>query len=81
LPLVADNGRPKGWSWQADADPFYMPFLDPQAAFTFHLFQRHLNTLLPESTLDYLALWFRTAMAILITLFELLGEPNGGRFR
>jgi predicted DNA-binding transcriptional regulator YafY len=65
LPLVADNGRPQGWSWQADADPFHLPFLDPQAALTFHLVQRHLNTLLPESTLDYLAPWFRTATAVL----------------
>lgn len=37
LPLVADNARPQGWSWQADADPFHLPFLDPQAALTFHL--------------------------------------------
>jgi predicted DNA-binding transcriptional regulator YafY len=65
LPLVADNARPQGWSWQADADPFHLPFLDPQAALTFHLVQRHLNTLLPESTLDYLAPWFRTATAVL----------------
>ncbi|WP_413674410.1 helix-turn-helix transcriptional regulator [Massilia cellulosiltytica] len=65
LPLVADNGRPQGWSWQADADPFHLPFLDPQAALTFHLVQRHLSALLPESTLDYLAPWFRTATAVL----------------
>jgi predicted DNA-binding transcriptional regulator YafY len=65
LPLVADNGRPQGWSWQADADPFHLPFLDPQAALTFHLVERHLHTLLPESTLNYLAPWFRTATAVL----------------
>jgi predicted DNA-binding transcriptional regulator YafY len=65
LPLVSDNARPQGWSWQADADPFHLPFLDPQAALTFHLVERHLNTLLPESTLDYLAPWFRTAAAVL----------------
>lgn len=58
---MANNGRPQGWSWQADADPFHLPFLDPQAALTFHLVQRRLNTLLPESTLDYLAPWSRTA--------------------
>lgn len=65
LPLVSDSGRPQGWSWQADADPFHLPFLDPQAALTFHLVERHLNTLLPESTLSYLAPWFRTAAAVL----------------
>ncbi|MDY0977710.1 hypothetical protein SOM61_22365 [Massilia sp. CFBP9012] len=32
---------------------------------TFHLVQRHLSTLLPESTLGYLAPWFRTATAVL----------------
>lgn len=65
LPLVSDSGRPQGWSWQADADPFHLPFLDPQAALTFHLVERHLNSLLPESTLNYLAPWFRTATAVL----------------
>ncbi len=65
LPLVSDSGRPQGWSWQADADPFHLPFLDPQAALTFHLVERHLNPLLPESTLNYLAPWFRTARAVL----------------
>jgi predicted DNA-binding transcriptional regulator YafY len=65
LPLVSDNGRPLGWSWQADADPFHLPFLDPQAALTFHLVERHLPALLPESTLNYLAPWFRTAAAVL----------------
>lgn len=29
LPLVVDNARPQGWSWQTDADPFHLPFLDP----------------------------------------------------
>lgn len=65
LPLVSDSGRPQGWSWQADAVPFHLPFLDPQAALTFHLVERHLNSLLPESTLNYLAPWFRTATSVL----------------
>lgn len=65
LPLVADSARPQGWSWQADAEEFHLPFLDPQAAMTFHLVERYLNTLLPESTLTYLAPWFKTARAVL----------------
>jgi predicted DNA-binding transcriptional regulator YafY len=65
LPLVADSARPQGWSWQADAEQLHLPFLDPQAALTFHLVERHLNTLLPESTLHYLSPWFRTARTVL----------------
>ena len=65
LPLVADSGRPQHWSWQADADPFRLPLLYPQAALTFHPVERHLNNLLPDSTLNYLTPWFRTAAAVL----------------
>lgn len=65
LPLMSDNARPQGWSWQADAEQFHLPFLEPQAALTFHLVQRYLHTLLPESTLAYLAPWFRTATNVL----------------
>jgi predicted DNA-binding transcriptional regulator YafY len=67
LPLMADSARPQGWSWQADAEQFHLPFLEPQAALTFHLVERYLHTLLPESTLDYLAPWFRTAANVLET--------------
>jgi predicted DNA-binding transcriptional regulator YafY len=65
LPLVADSARPQGWSWHADAEQFHLPFLEPQAALTFHLVERYLQTLLPESTLDYLGPWFRTAATVL----------------
>jgi predicted DNA-binding transcriptional regulator YafY len=67
LPLVADNAKPQGWSWQANAEQVHLPFLEPPAALTFHLVERYLHTLLPESTLDYLAPWFRTAAAVLET--------------
>jgi predicted DNA-binding transcriptional regulator YafY len=65
LPLMSDDGRPQGWSWQADAEQFHLPFLEPQAALAFHLVERYLHTLLPESTLDYLSPWFRTAANVL----------------
>lgn len=65
LPLVSDNAKPQGWSWQAEAEQFHLPFLEPQAALTFHLVQRYLQALLPESTLNYLDPWFRTANAVL----------------
>jgi predicted DNA-binding transcriptional regulator YafY len=65
LPLTSDNARPQGWSWQADAEQFHLPFLEPQAALAFHLIERYLQTLMPESTLDYLNPWFRTAANVL----------------
>jgi len=71
LPLVCDSARPQGWSWQADAEQFHLPFLEPQAALAFHLVERYLPALLPESTLDYLAPWFRTAAKV-------LESSNGG---
>jgi predicted DNA-binding transcriptional regulator YafY len=67
LPLVCDSARPQGWSWQVDAEQFHLPFLEPQAALAFHLVERYLQTLLPESTLEYLAPWFRTAANVLET--------------
>lgn len=67
LPLVSDSARPQGWSWQTDAEQFHLPFLEPQAALAFHLVERYLHTLLPESTLEYLTPWFRTAANVLET--------------
>lgn len=29
LPLMADNAKPQGWSWQANAEQFHLPFLEP----------------------------------------------------
>lgn len=65
LPLMGDEARPQGWSWQPDAEQFQLPFLEPQAALTFHLVERHLHALLPESTLDYLQPWFKEAANVL----------------
>lgn len=65
LPLLADDARPQGWSWEAGAQQFDLPTLEPQAALVFHLAQRHLQALLPASTLEYLAPWFRTADGVL----------------
>jgi len=61
LPLVADDCKPQGWSWSGDVRYLDLPLLEPQAAVTFHLVERHLRTLLPRSTLDYLSPWFRAA--------------------
>ena len=65
LPLLADDAKPQGWSWRADAQQLDMPTLEPQAALVFHLAEKYLRPLLPASTLDYLSPWFRTATGVL----------------
>lgn len=65
LPLLGDDSKPQGWSWQADAPQLDLPTLEPQAALVFHLAERYLKPLLPASTLDYLSPWFRTAAGVL----------------
>ncbi len=65
LPLLGDDSKPQGWSWQADAPQLDLPTLEPQAALVFHLAERYLQPLLPASTLDYLSPWFRTALGVL----------------
>ena len=65
LPLLADNAKPQGWSWRADAQTLDLPALDPQAALTFKLVESYMGQLLPASTLDYLQPWFRTASGVL----------------
>lgn len=65
LPLLADNAKPQGWSWRADAQTLDLPALGPQAALTFKLVESYMGQLLPASTLDYLQPWFRTANGVL----------------
>ena len=65
LPLLGDDSKPQGWSWQADAPQLDLPTLEPQAALVFHLVERYLQSLLPASTLEYLSPWFRTASGVL----------------
>lgn len=65
LPLLADDSKPQGWSWEAHAPQMDLPTLEPQAALVFHLAERYLQPLLPASSLDYLSPWFRTATGVL----------------
>ncbi len=65
FPLSSDEAKPQGWSWQANAAQLDLPTLDTQAALTFKLVEGHLQTLLPRTTLDYLAPWFQTASGVL----------------
>jgi predicted DNA-binding transcriptional regulator YafY len=65
LPLLSDNAKPQGWSWQADVPQLDLPALEPQAALMFHLAEKYLRPVLPASTVDYLAPWFKTADRVL----------------
>lgn len=65
LPLMADDAKPQGWSWQANAEQFQMPSIEPPAALVFHLAEKHLQVMLPSATLDYLAPWFHAAAGVL----------------
>lgn len=65
LPLISDNAKPQGWSWQLEADQLELPALDPQTALTFRLVENYLRPLLPATTLDYLKPWFQTAEGVL----------------
>ena len=65
LPLLADDSKPQGWSWEAHAPQLDLPTLEPQAALVFQLAERYLQPLLPASTLAYLAPWFRAAAGVL----------------
>lgn len=65
LPLLGDDSKPQGWSWQADAPQLDLPSLEPHTALVFYLAEQYLQALLPASTLTYLAPWFRTASGVL----------------
>ena len=65
LPLLADNSKPQGWSWQAEVAQLDLPALEPQAALVFHLAEKYLKSVLPASTIDYLSPWFKTAEGVL----------------
>jgi predicted DNA-binding transcriptional regulator YafY len=65
LPLLADNTKPQGWSWEANVPQLDLPALEPQAALVFHLTEKHLKSVLPATTIDYLAPWFKMAEGVL----------------
>ncbi len=65
LPLLADGSKPQGWSWMPNADQMDVPSQEPQAALVFHLAEQYLHSLLPASTLAYLAPWFKQAAGVL----------------
>lgn len=65
LALYGDDKKPQGWAWLADAPQLDFPALEPEAALVFHLAEKNLKPLLPTSTLNLMAPWFRMASNVL----------------
>ncbi len=62
FPLVADErDKPYGWSWQKNAPAFDLPGLGNNEALTMMMVEQHLVSLLPTTTLDVLAPYFKAA--------------------
>lgn len=62
LPLSLDDRvKPYGWSWQKDAPAFDLPGLGNNEALTMIMVEQHLSALLPATTMDVLAPYFKTA--------------------
>jgi predicted DNA-binding transcriptional regulator YafY len=62
FPILSDErDKPYGWSWSKDAKVLDVPGMSNSEALTFKLVEQHLKPLLPASTLDQLAPYFKTA--------------------
>jgi len=70
-----DNKKPFGWSWMAEADVMDIPGMDPHAALAFWLAEKHLEALLPKTTLHQLQAHFKTAANILDSMQSDKGAP------
>jgi predicted DNA-binding transcriptional regulator YafY len=58
---VDDRSRPHGWSWQQDAPTFDLPGLGNNEALAMMMVEQYLGTLLPATTRDILAPYFKAA--------------------
>jgi predicted DNA-binding transcriptional regulator YafY len=56
-----DRSKPYGWSWAKDSVPFNLPSLSVGDAMVLQMVEKHLRGLLPESSLETLAPYFRAA--------------------
>lgn len=62
FPLALDDReKPYGWSWQKDAPSFDLPGLGNHEALALAMLEAHLANLLPASTVDVLAPYFKAA--------------------
>ncbi|GAC1607836.1 MAG: hypothetical protein NVS3B3_11390 [Aquirhabdus sp.] len=65
LPLISNDAKPIGWSWNPHSETINLPALDPQTALTFKLVEAYLPSLLPNTTIHYLKPWFVAATGVL----------------
>lgn len=65
FPLVADNHKPCGWSWEKGAGQFDIPGMDLPTALTFKLLDEYLAPLMPRPVLQSLAPHLKSATNLL----------------
>jgi len=71
FPIASDEvSSHLGWYWMKGAEPFNSFSMPPHIATTFHLVERFTRSILPESSVSYLAPYFKTANETLNTLSD-----------
>lgn len=65
FPILSDEAKPSGWSWQQGATLTMLPGLDTHAALVLQLAKIHLERLLPSATLRHLQPHFQQAENVL----------------
>jgi len=63
--LCDDRDKPFGWSWDKDANVHEVPGIDSDTALAFYLAEKHLEPLLPRTTIKRLGPHFRRAEEVL----------------
>ena len=63
-----DRSRPYGWSWMRDAAGFDLPGMSVSESLTVMMAKEHLRSVMPASTLNQMAPYFRQAEQKLATL-------------
>lgn len=63
--LCDDRDKPFGWSWSRDANVHEVPGIDSDTALAFYLAEKHLEPLLPRTTIKRLWPHFRRAEEVL----------------
>ena len=63
--LCDDRDKPFGWSWNKDANVHEVPGIDSDTALAFYLAEKHLEPLLPRTTIKRLQPHFRRAAEVL----------------
>jgi len=63
--LCDDRDKPFGWSWSRDANVHEVPGIDSDTALAFYLAEKHLEPLLPRTTIKRLEPHFKRAEEVL----------------